>query len=552
MNPYHLALLPLDDRPVNYDYPQKLAEAGGVQLSVPPKEFLGNPVREANKNELFNWLNENSRTVDGIILSIDTLVHGGLVASRQINCDIKKLLPSLENIKQLRNNNPTLTIYTFNVIQRVSRDQSAEEEKYYWADYGTLIFRLSYLDHKIQCNMHSEAEYLEYSIIHNKIPTKYLDDYSQTRKRNHMINLQMLDFIDEGIVDYLILPQDDTAEYGWNVAEANILENEIRKRNLSDKAIIYPGTDEISTLLLARYMGKIYDVKPSIYPIYSSNDGAQACTAYEDRPIGDLLNAQIQTIQGKVVNHIENANIVLGINSPEINQGDGVFQWLIENKENLEKKGPPQSSQLLYDHFINHPSYNETEYEMKASIESVEQFVLKIKEAIDNDKITAIADIRFYNGSDVNLIRELLNKACLSLAGYAGWNTAGNTLGTVLAQSFIRMICQTHIDPYEARKAHISFLLTRIFEDCYYQGLLRTEVLMTKWPDDSRASLEKIEDALTREYFIQYIHSSLNKFCALYENSKINGNLIRKITIKKIWLPWNRLFEIGLDLEIDL
>ena len=30
----------------------------------------------------------------------------------------------------------------------------------------------------------------------------------------------MLDLVKSGVIDYLLLPQDDTADYGWNIAEA--------------------------------------------------------------------------------------------------------------------------------------------------------------------------------------------------------------------------------------------------------------------------------------------------------------------------------------------
>ncbi len=57
-----------------------------------------------------------------------------------------------------------------------------------------------------------------------------------------------------GCFDYLLLPQDDTADYGWNVAEARGIQALIRSRGLGDHAITYPGADEIGCLLLARYV----------------------------------------------------------------------------------------------------------------------------------------------------------------------------------------------------------------------------------------------------------------------------------------------------------
>ncbi|MFC2420471.1 MAG: DUF4127 family protein, partial [Treponema maltophilum] len=35
-----IALLPLDSRPCNYDFPQKIAFLRGVRISVPPKNIM--------------------------------------------------------------------------------------------------------------------------------------------------------------------------------------------------------------------------------------------------------------------------------------------------------------------------------------------------------------------------------------------------------------------------------------------------------------------------------------------------------------------------------
>ena len=40
-----IAVLPMDDRPVNYDYPRYLARAAGLEILLPPRVWLGNPWR---------------------------------------------------------------------------------------------------------------------------------------------------------------------------------------------------------------------------------------------------------------------------------------------------------------------------------------------------------------------------------------------------------------------------------------------------------------------------------------------------------------------------
>ena len=60
----HIVILPLDDRPVNYDYPRLLAAIAGVEVELPPREWLGNPWRGSQHEKLVEWLKTN-RIISG-------------------------------------------------------------------------------------------------------------------------------------------------------------------------------------------------------------------------------------------------------------------------------------------------------------------------------------------------------------------------------------------------------------------------------------------------------------------------------------------------------
>jgi hypothetical protein len=77
-----IAILPLDDRPVNYDYPRLLAAIAGLQVELPPRAWLGNPWRAAQHEQLIDWLRQTAPTADGLIVAVDTLAYGGLIPSR--------------------------------------------------------------------------------------------------------------------------------------------------------------------------------------------------------------------------------------------------------------------------------------------------------------------------------------------------------------------------------------------------------------------------------------------------------------------------------------
>jgi hypothetical protein len=102
-----IALLPLDSRPPNWQFPRRLADIAGVELVLPPRERLGALRRGADGLALAQWLREAVMGVDGrpkcdaVVFSWDALLYGGLVQSRQLDgpiCDLAALSAELERI----------------------------------------------------------------------------------------------------------------------------------------------------------------------------------------------------------------------------------------------------------------------------------------------------------------------------------------------------------------------------------------------------------------------------------------------------------------------
>jgi hypothetical protein len=99
---------------------------------------------------------------------------------------------------QVKSKRANMPILAFNVVQRISRHNSSEEEKNYWAYYGSDMFRLSYLEHKVALGDASPAEISESAILRAMIPQQVGEDYRQGRSRNHAVNQAMLDWLAEG------------------------------------------------------------------------------------------------------------------------------------------------------------------------------------------------------------------------------------------------------------------------------------------------------------------------------------------------------------------
>ena len=135
--------------------------------------------------------------------------------------------------------------------------------------------------------------------------------------------------------------------------------------------------------------------------------------------------------------------------------------------------------------------------------------------------------------ADAAAVLRVLNKQgiLMKLAGYAGWNTSANSMGTVLAM-IVNNMFQNNTE------AKQNFLVERFIEDFGYGAVVRsyvTEHILPQWGmtyfwcEEQRG---KAANAVLEE---------LRKFVKTEMTSVAD-----KVTVEDIFLPWSRMFEIGL------
>ena len=81
-------------------------------------ETLGNKKLPADLDKLASFLRKECKDADGLILSVDTLLYGGLIPSRIHHETKETLLSRMELIREIRKENPNMLIYAFQVIMR--------------------------------------------------------------------------------------------------------------------------------------------------------------------------------------------------------------------------------------------------------------------------------------------------------------------------------------------------------------------------------------------------------------------------------------------------
>jgi Protein of unknown function (DUF4127) len=548
-----IVLLPLDDRPVNYDFPRYLARLAGYELLLPERAWLGNPWRAGQPERLSSWLVQVAANAEALVLSVDCLAYGGLIPARTSSLTLERAIKRLSILRRIKKFRPGLSILAFSVIQRISRHDSSEEEKAYWATYGSRMFRLSYLEHRLALGEAEAGEPAEAEALRRQIPDEVYNDYRQGRKRNHAVNHLMLDWLAEGVFDYLLLPQDDTADYGWNIAEARLLQASIRKAGLSQQAITYPGADEIGCLLLAAYVCRQAGFRPRVWPRYASVHSPGVTTAYEDRPIHELLKAHLAPLGGSLAGSPEGADLLLFLNAPTQQQGEGLYQWLAwQEPERLRPQIDPVARDFL-DRAVADPLYRITRRELESPQRSPEEFTRALLEELSSGRPVALADVLCANGADLVLGNLLVqHPEITSLSAYGGWNTAGNTLGTVLAQSALHILAaRTGSDPQRLR-AHLEFLFLRLLDDYYYQARERSLAYLEDLPALGLSPRgDRLDDPQQAAHLEELVSTRLQRAAAELESLFIRSGRVRRVQVENIHLPWKRLFEIGFDVYAE-
>jgi len=547
-----IAVLPMDDRPVTYDYPRILARAAGMEAQLPPREWLGNPWRASRHADLVDWLRQTAPQADAVVVAIDTLAYGGLIPSRTSSESIGAVLARLEVLRQLKAARPEQPILASSVVLRICRANSGEEEKPYWATYGSRMFRLSYLEHKCDLGDARPDEVVERDALRAEIPDEIYRDYRQGRSRNHAINRAMIDWLAAGVFDYLLLPQDDTADYGWNISEARALQALIRARRLTDRAITYPGADEVGCLLLARYVCQQAGFAPKIWPRYSAVTAPSVITAYEDRPIHELLKAHLAPLGGTVADSPAAADLTLFVNAPVKQQGNGDSQWLLWEGLDAVRARLPLEFHSWFDQFTATEGFRLTRREMESPHRSPEEFVRALLQALASGRPVAVADVAFVNAGDL-ILGDLLRQhpPVTALAAYGGWNTAGNTLGTVLAQGVIRALALRAGTTRDQRAAHLEFLFRRFLDDDLYQARERTRCLVEELPAVGITPTMERLPADRAAVVEQRVAASLARAADGLRGQFMASGLIREVRLSHVHLPWQRLFEVGFDVEVD-
>ncbi len=508
-----IALVPLDERPVNTRYPQMLGAIGGVTVLLPPQEIRGLQRIPSDLIALDDWLHDAAQRADAAAVSCDYLGYGNLINGRISQDSAAEVIIRLAVLADINRYCP---VHAFSLITRVSNADDNIEEPLYWETWGTKFYRYARLAHQDEQSLLSPEEKSDLAELAAHLPADLKADWLTRRLRNHTVNLCLMDMAARGKLASLLLTSDDTSAYGFPSRERDWLRGWPRLIGpaLSENVQMHPGADEVGSALLAKMLNTHESRVPRVWIEWSHPGGDEIIAPYEDRPVRETVIGQIHACGCAVADSFLGSDFVLGVATPTPRRTDFRPEFVEEDKQERTADYQAFLERLGYWQRLGNP--------------------------------IALADVAYPNGSDPLLSSLLLaSDSPLQpglLCAYGAWNTAGNTLGTVIAQASCALRAD---DTPNQSAAQDVFLAHRFLEDYGYQLVIRREaraLMQSQYGHRDPA----LDDPEQQTFATEFVARRLAEMLADLQSQGIGKGL--EIAPSSVRLPWRRLFEVDFEL----
>lgn len=512
--------LPLDERFATRDTFLNLAEITPYCILSPSVDILPLLKVSGNIEEIHKWVDDNAPRADAMIISAEMFLYGGLIASRISNDTIDTIQSRVNKLANYVVQYPHLNIFVSNVVMRIPSYDGDFEEPWFWADYGNELFTYSFYTDKYNQLQNPEDLLLAKEAV-SIVPESAVTEFLWRRDRNHNITLSILNLMETSTAfHYFYTTLDDNAEYGFNIREAADIKDIIAKSsNLSDEVCpVYPGADEVHLTMLAKFcVSSTQSLPPALGAIYRDPASVNSIPSYEGQPMIDTLSQQVKAAGG----------ILYSLNTPTPSTTNTYDGYLFVN--NFSGESQEESSQQ--------PD--------TGSIDNYSLFDPYISLAYDSSSPGPIpigfCDNRYANGADKFFVEYMGDRvgelSKLRWNAYAGWNTNGNTIGTVVANTILLSLFKE-----AAGDANAAFNSLRVLEDMHYQSETRSTLMsyvdsITN-TDENTSNLEP-----DLSFYQRFVFKPLS---ARYDELALTYSL--ETRLDSTYFPWNRTFEIGLRL----
>jgi len=486
--------IPLDNRPVNYQRVQWLAESVNIELLTPEEELFRTALdnmppnsdgsKLGNRPKLLEWLKSTEGKCDYYIISLDQMLSGGLVGSRWYkNTDLTFEKSVCDYIAQLSQKYP---IVLFDTVMRLASTSGFDgygiNEYNALRTYGSKARKILSGDNLTIDNIIKGYKYgTNGALISTTLSSTAIDNYIASRSRK----LKLIDYLLKNCasnLDYCFIGVDDSSP------NTSIQTNEIAyiKRLIGTNGNIAAATDEFGMMGIARVLSSYYGGADVTVEYYGGGEN-QIADSYDYDTLKNAMNSKLQSLKCNVTND----NKALKV--------------------------------LIYTKCNN-------------STATANSIIAKAKQYISQGCVVAIIDPsasggvigKTLAGSDVPL---------LQLIGYSSWNTAANSLGLGFSMAIARYLYLNNAK-YVTQDSHIGFIKTMTFayiKDISYKNCgFRIE--------DAKSTAKNGFIYMQNKINSSPVVTSLNPYTTVKCSNVVCSDYV---------YPWNRTFEMVCKIAVD-
>jgi len=485
-----IVCVPLDDRPLNYAAILRASGTAEAEVLLPPRDLVGSRYHTPSLLLQARWLASNCNKDTHLILSLDALLHGGLIQARNSRTDRERTDNALILLGKLTERSRSVRV--FYVLKRLWGNIFRQKELEGIADWEVLSRKLAA---KILSSGKNAAEFYRSCAEDDCGIDDWPSDEARTLMRHRQKQLdeaQTVVRLCSQLGIQLHIAVEDSVRDGVQEAELEYL----LEGHVEEQLTAADGADEAGAVLLA---GALAETEND--PIQVTVRDLQAEVApYESHPV------------------MENLRILTRLAGAELSEKPDGFAVEIAGKPEPED---PYPAVVAGD--ISVPEFSE----LLGSITPLKEF----------DEQRVIADLTVTNGVNAALLKEFLNAERLPLATVQ-CNTASNRIGHALLLGQL------------LRSAQASDALARLIVSWYIEDLMYFAYLRT-WIAAKHGGLESADPrqlAAAENSICSMAERCTHK---KFNGARFRGNTL-EIGEIRLHLPWQRWFEAEADVEVTL
>ena len=513
-----ILLVPLDSRPPCREFVVNGGKIIGRTIVTPPTEYMDYYSKAGETMEMRPWLAENAGGADAVILSVDQLLSGGLLAAREAHISHADIDALATYLRTLHSAHPNVPLHAFYILPRAIPQDGIEG----WRERRALLAYARLLG-RVGEGLPVDEDEMER--LRGEFPPDDLEKYLAHFDESTALASTLIDLTEEGVLTRLILGQDDGEEYSvGNLKKKELAALLAQKHIAQERAMIVHGADEIALSMLAQLSVDELRTRggavPRIALRYARADMADMIFPFMAVSNDVTAQEKIAMLGAALAEDGTSSDLTLLISA-----GDS-------GADTLGTRAPAAAA---------------------------------VKDMLTAGTPVALVDLSRHFHAEETLFPILIEKSVPvnALTAYAGWNTASNAIGTALAQAVLYHCAMQRAENSEesARTtyANLAFLTGRIAEDEFYlketidrvNDTLRNAGYQNTADLDLTRNWRWANDLLTNDLSRRIrSYESTATFRAPFVQNDMRLRAVRNnITA---YYPWPRTFEIRMETHPNL